>query len=117
MITIPGRSKKSGNSNDSAKIQELDKRLSVLEEKIMTHAEDLHERICASLDRIEDRLEDEILPFSVNPLDRLGGSSATDATDAGDALSEFSSTIKLTREHLEALTKTVSVMRGSMLSR
>ena len=114
MITILGSSKKSGNLNDSAKIREMDKRLSVLEEKIMTHAEDLHERICESLDRIEDRLEDEILPLAVNPLDRLGGSAAT---DAGDALSEFSNTIKLTREHLEALTKTVSVMRGSMLSR
>ncbi len=114
MINILNRSKKHGTPDGAsglAKIVEMDLRLQALEKRIMDHADELRDRICDSLDRIEERLEDEILPSTVNPLDRLGGSPAV---SAGDALSEFSNTINLTRDHLDALTQSISSMRGQL---
>ena len=115
MINILSRAKESGKSSesaDSAKIKEMDLRLRALENKILLHAEELQERIFSSLDRIEERLEDEILPSSVNPLDRLGGSPVS--SSAGDALSDFSKTISLTHKHLDALSKSITLMRGQI---
>jgi|GEM_PF-5266881 len=114
MIKILKRTKKSDefeNSLDSVRLKKMDQRLRALEERMMLHADELRERICDSLDRIEERLEDEILPSTVNPLDRLGGPPNL---SAGGALSEFSNTINLTREHLVALTESISVMRGKI---
>ncbi len=114
MLSILKRAKKSGNSDgsaDLAKINKMDLRLQALEKRIMLHADELRDRICDSLDRIEERLECEILPSTVNPFDRLGGPPVS---SAGDALSEFSNTINLTREHLDSLTESISLMRGQL---
>jgi len=115
MLTILKRSKESDSKSksvDAAKLGEMELRLRSLEDRILQTADDLHSRICDSLDRIEERFECEILPSTVNPFDRMSGPSTV--ASAGDALSEFSNTINLARKHLEALSKSISVMRGKV---
>ncbi len=119
-------------ASEEERVAMIESRLANLEVKLVSHAEELKHQISERVVRIQSRLENAMRPFEggidENALDEgvmnvvpFGGESKDQhhlhASNAREALNELNQTLRLTREHLEALSSSVDRMRQSVANR
>ena len=110
----------------------IEARLATLELKLVSHAEELKLQVSERVLRIQSRLENAMKPFQSQAEAGETGEGVdnviafvTDAkhlhhlhaTNACEALNELNQTLRLTREHLEALASSVDRMRQAVSKR
>lgn len=118
------------------KIGKMEQRLQILETAVVKNAIELRDRVSERLERIERKLDDEVMRFTgespqeapdfidvkidnnvvVFPSSMMAANDRMVQHSATEFLSEFSETLSVTREHLEALTKSISKMRVELSS-
>lgn len=122
-------------ASERDRIDRVEARLSTLEERLVSHAEELKSNIGNRVMRIQSRVERAIKPFEPSSERRKGEGGAdnilefgTDrpgtglspgelhARNAQEALLELNETLRDTREHLEALFGSIDRMKRSMPS-
>ncbi len=107
--------------------ESLETRMENLETKLEAHATDLKNRVTERVERIESRIHRAMTSLSgesdgdsaENVIEFSAGEKAVHhlpTTSAISALNELNSTLKQTREHLDALTLSVEQMRRSVPS-
>lgn len=121
-------------ASEEERVAWLEARLSTLEVKLVKHAEELKWQVSERVVRIQSRLENAMRPFAEEELSDEGesageGGAAANvvpfvgasknlhhlhASNAREALHELNQTLRLTREHLEALASSVDRMRRSV---
>jgi hypothetical protein len=119
-------------ASEEERVAMIEARLATLEVKLVSHAEELKVQISERVVRIQSRLENALRPFEggVDENAAEGGALnvvpfATESKDqhhlhasnASEALNELNQTLRLTREHLEALSSSVDRMRQSVANR
>jgi len=119
-------------ASEGERVAMIEARLATLEVKLVSHAEELKVQISERVVRIQSRLENAMRPFeggvdenaaeegAMNVVP-FGGESKDQhhlhASNAREALNELNQTLRLTREHLEALSSSVDRMRQSVANR
>ncbi len=123
-------------ASEEERVQMIEARLATLELKLVTHAEELKVQVSERVMRIQSRLENAMKFFqSSSPEDDGEGECLADAenvlafsadlthlhhlhaANAHEAINELNQTIRLTREHLEALAGSVDRMRQAVSNR
>lgn len=119
-------------ATEEERVEMIEARLATLELKLVSHAEELKVQVSERVSRIQSRLENAMKPFQAEPevgetAERADNVVAfvTDskhlhhlhATNAREALNDLNQTLRLTREHLEALASSVDRMRQSVARR
>ncbi len=122
---------------DTAETDLIEARLSSLELRLVAHAEELKMQVSQRVMRIQSRVERAIRPFqpeserkrterSADNIVEFGmdlaeegrqGDHPLHARNARAAMNELNETLRLTREHLEALSGSIERMRRSMAER
>lgn len=116
-------------ASDKERVALIEARLATLEVKLVSHAEELKLQVSERIVRIQSRLENAIRPFE----EGVGKNTEEDAaanvvpfapvskdqhhlhaSNACEALNELNQTLRLTREHLDALSSSVNRMRQSV---
>ncbi|MCG8601649.1 MAG: hypothetical protein MI807_16015 [Verrucomicrobiales bacterium] len=101
--------------------EEIDARISLLESKLASHAEELKENVTERVDRIESRFhralvslgspegeeEEKVVEFKSDAVTL----HHLPATAALSCLNELNDTLQLTRDHVDALEESVDRMR------
>ncbi|MBP6783155.1 MAG: hypothetical protein KA152_05165 [Verrucomicrobiales bacterium] len=113
-------------TTEKERVEMIEARLATLELKLVSHAEELKLQVSERVLRIQSRLENAMKPFQSEVDSGETGEGAdnvvafvTDekhlhhlhATNACEALNDLNQTLRLTREHLEALANSVDRMR------
>ncbi len=121
----------------TAEEDRIEARLSSLERRLVTHAEELNQQVCHRVMRIQSRLERAMRPFqpeserqrterSADNVVEFGREVAVEESpvdhqlhlrNARAAMKELNETLRLTREHLEALSGSIERMRRSVSDR
>lgn len=123
-------------ASEEERVQMIEARLATLELKLVTHAEELKVQVSERVMRIQSRLENAMKFFqSSSPGEDNEGDYSEEAgnvlefsadlthlhhlhaANAREAINELNQTIRLTREHLEALAGSVERMRQAVASR
>lgn len=124
-------------SQDAGKSDRLEARLEALEVRLVSHAEELKSQIAGRVMRIHSRIERALRPFqpeserekverSTDNIVEFGNSHRSKsgtpdpllhARNAREAMLELNETLRVTREHLEALSGSIDRMRKSVESR
>lgn len=113
--------------------EQIEIRLSELELKLTQHAQELNSEISSRVLRIQSRIESALRPFHVkaesnrleeeadNLVSFSEGEGRTKhqlyAHNAREAMLELNETLRITREHLDALSGSVERMRTSVSGR
>ena len=118
--------------NEKERVEMIEARLATLELKLVSHAEELKLQVSERVMRIQSRLENAMKPFqSPAETGEIGEGAdnvvafVTDAkhlhhlhaSNACEALNDLNQTLRLTREHLEALSSSVDRMRQAVSRR
>jgi len=118
------------------KLSKMEQRLRILESAVVKNAIELRDRVSERLERIEQKLDSEVFHLTgeetqvapdfsnvaidnnvvVFPSNMHVESDRLVQHTATEFLSEFSETLTVTREHLEALTQSISKMRVELSS-
>lgn len=126
-----------GEVSERERVRRLESRLSALELRLVTHAEDLKFQISERVLRIQSRIESALRPFQAKAerkrleedADNVVDFSDTQesgeprdkhqlyARNAREAMMELNDTLRVTREHLEALSGSIQRMKKSVGSR
>jgi len=134
MIRIPFSSGSEAPQGSASSVQEssvvpegrkhLEGRMRLLESKLTTHAEDLKTSLVRRVDRIESRVSRALVSLGTDSEEDAENvvefeSEAKDlhhlpATSALSALNELNETLVITRNHMEALDRSVSRMREAL---
>ena len=134
MIRIPFSTGSEAHEVSSASFQEsvvsdntrdqLESRMKLLETKLGDHAEELKSNIVQRVDRIESRVSRALVTMGADSEDENaenvvefqgeGDSHHLPATSAIGALNELNQTLELTRNHMEALNRSVTRMRETL---
>lgn len=121
----------------SGKEERIEARLEALEVRLVSHAEELKAQIAGRVMRIHSRIERALRPFQPeserekverstdNIVEfgqaRKGNPASSDpllhARNAREAMLELNETLRITREHLEALSGSIDRMRKSVDAR
>ncbi len=121
---------------DFDKLSQMEQRLRILESAVVKNAIELRDRVSERLERIEKKLDSEVMNLTgeepqiapdfsnleidnnvvVFPSNMHVESDRLVQHTATEFLSEFSETLTVTREHLEALTQSISKMRVELSS-
>ncbi len=113
---------------ESGKVDRLDMRMHLLEDKLASHAEDLQSNVAERVDQIESRFEramrslcaDDASGDSIENVIEFAAENVElhhlPTTAALEALNDLNDTIRLTREHLDALGTSVARMRDAVAS-
>ena len=119
-------------ASEEERVAMIEARLATLEVKLVSHAEELKIQISERVVRIQSRLENAMRPFEGGIEENASGDGAQNvvpfaaeskdqhhlhASNAREALNELNQTLRLTREHLEALSSSVDRMRQSVTKR
>jgi hypothetical protein len=119
-------------ATEGERVEVIEARLAALERKLVSHAEDLKVQVSDRVLRIQSRLENAMKPFEAdssegeatgdvsNVLNFAGDFTQLHhlhATNACSALNDLNQTLKVTREHLEALASSVDRMKRSVSKR
>lgn len=119
-------------ASDEERVALIEVRLANLEVKLVSHAEELKLQISERVVRIQSRLESAMRPFEGGVDEKASDNGAMNvvpfapeskdqhhlhASNAREALNELNQTLRLTREHLEALSSSVDRMRQSVANR
>lgn len=119
-------------ASEDERVAMIEARLASLEVKLVSHAEELKLQISERIVRIQSRLENAIRPFEGGEPENTAEDTAANvvpfavdsksqhhlhASNAREALNELNQTLRLTREHLEALSSSVARMRQSVTKR
>lgn len=123
--------------DEGERMRRVESRLTLLEVNLVEHAEELKEQVTERVVRIESRIESALRPFHakterqrvedeadnvvefsenrgpVDPQDR----HLLYARNAREAMNELNETLRLTREHLDSLSRMVDRMKRSAASR
>ena len=117
-----GLSSASSHSSSAKSVEEIDARISLLERKLTNHAEELKSNITDRVDRIESRFQRAMVSLGSEADSENEGNIVEfkneqvtlhhlPATAALNALNELNDTLRLTRDHVEALGESVERMR------
>lgn len=123
--------------SESSRGERMEARLEALEGRLISHAEELKSQIAGRVMRIQSRIERALRPFqpeserervernadnvvefgkegevSDEPVDHL-----LHARNAREAMLELNETLRVTREHLESLARSIEQMRESLAAR
>lgn len=128
-IEPSSRSGGAPTAEEEGRVNRVEARLAALELRLAGHAEELSAQVSERVLRIQSRLENALRPFVAPEPETLeswnsgkvvefSGDSCDDhlihARNACEALYELNQTLKLTREHLEALACSVDRMKRSV---
>jgi len=119
-----------GAAAGSAATAEVEPRLRLMEAKLTYHAEEIHRGVVERVDRIdsriqramallaadgEDRCEENVVEFrGVDAGPGQASHHSLPAIAAREALHELNATLKVTREHLDALGASVGRLREAV---
>lgn len=107
-------------------IDEIDARLDHLELRLVAHAEEFRGEMVERVEEIQSRLENAMKPFQTPTEDGEVASNVVEfradesdfhhlhANNACKALSELNRTLRSSREHLDALSKSVERMKRAI---
>lgn len=105
--------------------EDLEDRMTFLESELTAHAKDLKESVTQRIDRIESRFQRALVSIGSktdeeNPANIIEFNSSEvrlhhlPTVAALEALNELNATLRLTREHLDALNTSVTRMRRAV---
>lgn len=116
-----GFSRAKSESRGARSTEEIDARITMLETKLASHAEELKENVTERVDRIESRFHRALV--SLGSSEEAEGDNVVEfqsdavtlhhlpATAALNCLNELNDTLQLTRDHVDALEESVDRMR------
>jgi hypothetical protein len=123
--------------SESSRGERMEARLEALESRLISHAEELKSQIAGRVMRIQSRIERALRPFqpeserervernadNVVEFGEEGGAAnepvdhLLHACNAREAMLELNETLRVTREHLESLARSIEQMRDSLAAR